>query len=65
MRAFGEVQDADYAQLRRWIFSERRRSTGISGIDPFLPVANGSYQEANHGTRFRYSGRFILRSNAL
>jgi hypothetical protein len=33
--------------------------------DLFLPVANGSYQEANHGTPFRYSSRFILRSNAL
>lgn len=37
----------------------------MSEFDPELPLANGSYQGANHGTRFRYSGRFIFRSNAL
>jgi hypothetical protein len=49
--------------------SQGEREAAVSGAmaaaDPFVPVANGSYQEVNRGTLFRYSGRFIFCRRAL
>ena len=39
--------------------------TSKESSPPLATVANGSYLEANHGTRFRYSGKFILCSSVL